>query len=203
MFKKQEQEKQPFMKKNIIFENITSILAGNPALAADFMNIVKEEVCPKNHVLHHSGDICHRFFILRKGISRVFYYKEEKDITSWFSFENEIFTAIDSFFQEKKSKYSIEILEEGSVVWSVKRSDMEPLFVKHPDFERLVRLFFQEAYVDLADRIDSLQFHSAQERYQLLLEKNPNVLQRVPLGHVASYLGMTQETLSRVRSKIN
>ena len=78
---------------------------------------------------------------------------------------------------------------------------MEPLFEKHPNFERLVRLFFQQAYVDLAERIDALQFHSAQERYQFLLEKNPSILQRVPLGYVASYLGMRQEALSRVRSK--
>lgn len=191
------------MKEDIILEDIMPVLANNPELAMDFAGIVKEETCSKNHVLHHSGEVCNRFFILRKGISRVFYYKDGKDITCWLSFENDVFTAVDSFFQKKKSKYTIEVLEEDSVIWSVKRSDMEPLYLKHPDFERVVRLFFQQAYIDLAERIDSLQFHSAQERYQILMDKNPSVLQRVPLGHVASYLGMTQETLSRVRSKVN
>lgn len=187
------------MEKNNIFENISGILLGNTELAQDFQAIIKEEICPKNHVLQHLGEVCHKFFILRKGVSRVFYYKEGKDITCWFSFENDIFTAIDSFFQGKKSKYSIEILEEDSVIWTIKRADMAPLFQKHPNFEPLVGLFFQQACVDLAERIDALQFHSAQERYQFLLEKNSSILQRVPLGYVASYLGMTQETLSRVR----
>lgn len=185
--------------KTSIFETITATLAQNPALALDFQSKLKEERLPKHHVLHKAGMVCNHFFILKEGIGRVFYYKDGKDITSWFSFQDEVFTAIDSFFQQKKSKYNIELLED-SLVWSVSRSDMESLLQKHTAFEHIMRLFFQEAYVELAERIDALQFHSATERYKILLEKKPAILQSVPLGHVASFLGMTQETLSRVRA---
>lgn len=188
------------MKEPTIFETITAVLAGNPELTTDFLQLIKEERYPKHHCLHQAGSVCNSFFILKEGISRVFYYKDGKDITCWFSFQDEVFTAIDSFFQQKKSKYHIELLEY-STVWSVRRSDMELLLQKHPDFERIMRLFFQVAYVELAERIDSMQFHSAMERYEILLEKKPSILQRVPLGHVASFLGMTQETLSRVRAQ--
>ena len=86
------------MEENNIFRSISGILLGNVELAQDFQAVIKEEICRKNHVQHHSGEVCHKFLILRKGINRVFYYKEGKDITCWFSFENDIFTAIDSFF---------------------------------------------------------------------------------------------------------
>lgn len=187
-------------KETTTFETISSILTGNPELALAFQELIKVERHPKHHLLHQAGMVCNSFFILKEGISRVYYYKDGKDITCWFSFQDEVFTAIDSFFQQKKSKYNIELLED-SIVWSVCRTNMELLLEKHPAFERIMRLFFQVAYVELVERMDSMQFHSAIERYELLLEKKPSVLQSVPLGHVASFLGMTQETLSRVRAK--
>ncbi|MFT4536532.1 MAG: CRP-like cAMP-binding protein [Saprospiraceae bacterium] len=61
--------------------------------------------------------------------------------------------------------------------------------------------FLQQVYVDLVERIEDIQFHTAHERYKNLLKKQPQILQRVPLKHISSYLGITQETLSRIRAK--
>ncbi|HYJ37859.1 MAG TPA: Crp/Fnr family transcriptional regulator, partial [Chitinophagaceae bacterium] len=68
--------------------------------------------------------------------------------------------------------------------------------------ERLFRKIFEAAYVDTVNRVEGIQFHSADERYQALLEQAPDVIKRVPLKYIASYLGITQQSLSRIRAAI-
>ena len=73
------------------------------------------------------------------------------------------------------------------------------LYDKFPEIERLFRLIFESAYVGTVDRIEGIQFHSAEERYNALMKEAPDVLKRVPLKYIASYLGITQVSLSRIR----
>ncbi len=175
------------------------LLIENPKLTADFQKILKPYSFPKGHTLHSEYTVCKHSYIIEKGAARAFHYKDGKDITSHFAFEGEAITAIDSLNGEK-SKYNIELLEDSSL-FSVAYSDMEELYQKSILHERFGRLFLQQVYVDLVDRIEDLQFHTAQERYDLLMKKHPKILQRVTLKHVSSYLGITQETLSRIRAK--
>ena len=167
-------------------------------LLLDFQGIMKLNTYKKNDKLHETNQMCNHLYIIQKGIARAFYYKDGKDITAHFAFENESITAIDSFIQRKKSKYVIEVLENSEVV-SISHQDLHNLLDKKPEYEKFGRLFLEQIYVDLADRIEDLLFFTAKERYEKLIKNNAMILQRVNLGHIASYLGITQETLSRVR----
>ncbi len=185
---------------NNFLETNASFLLENPELAKAFEQIMTFEKYPKHHILHEAGNVCNHMYIITSGIARVFYYKEDKDITVHFSAEQESITTIDSFIQRKKSKYNIEALEDLEV-FKIAHADLESLFDNNPTFERFGRLFLQQIYMDLVERIDDLQLHTAQERYQILLEKKPSLFQRVSSKHIASFLGMTAETFSRIRAK--
>ncbi|CAM1350783.1 Crp/Fnr family transcriptional regulator [Tenacibaculum crassostreae] len=177
-----------------------SLLLENPEFALALQNIMVYQKYPKHHILHEAGTICNHFYIIISGIARVFYFKEDKDITVHFSAEQESITTIDSLIQRKKSKYNIEALEDLEV-YAVHIHDLEQLFETNPKYERYGRLFMQQIYIELVERIDDLQLHTAQERYETLLTKKPYLFQRVSSKHIASFLSITPETLSRIRGK--
>jgi len=177
-----------------------ALLLDNPELAEAFQNLMTYKKYQKHDIIHEAGHICHHFYIIISGISRVFYYKEHKDITCHFAAEQETFCAIDSLFSQKKSKYSIEALEDLEV-FTINFNDLENLFKKEPKYEYFSRLFLQQIYTELVERIDDLQLHTAKERYDLLLAKKPYLFQRVASKHIASFLGMSAETFSRIRGK--
>ncbi len=184
----------------LFLEKNSELLQETPELIEDIQHIMEFESYPKHHILHEAGAVCDHMYIIVSGIARVFYYKEDKDVTVHFSSEQESITSIDSFIQRKKSKYNIEALEDLEVL-KVTHSNLENLFESNPKYERFGRLFLQQIYIDLVERIDDLQLHTAQERYQILLDKKPNLFLRVSAKHIASYLGMTAETFSRIRGK--
>jgi len=183
---------------NSFFEQNASLLLENPELANVFENIMSFEKFPKHAILHEAGKICNNMYIITSGIARVFYYKEDKDITCHFAAEQETITSIDSFIQQKKSKYNIEALEDLEVL-KISHSDLQNVFESNPKYERFGRLFLQQIYMDLVERIDDLQLHSAQERYETLFAKKPYLFQRVASKHIASFFSITPETLSRIR----
>ena len=185
---------------NSFFEQNASLLLKNPELVDVFENLMSIEKYPKHHLLHEAGKICNDMYIITSGIARVFYCKEDKDISCHFSAEQETITTIDSFIQRKKSKYNIEALEDLEVL-KISHSDLENLFESNPKYERLGRLFLQQIYIDLVERIDDLQLKTAQERYETLLAKKPYLFQRIASKHIASFLSITPETLSRIRGK--
>lgn len=183
-----------------LFENNATLLLENPELAKAIQEITTYQTYKKNSILHESGKVCNHFYIILNGIARVFYFKEDKDITCHFASEKESITAIDSFIQCKKSKYNIEALEDLEVL-AISHYDLENLFQKHQKYERFGRLFLQQLYIDLVERIDNLVLKTTKERYEMLLEKKPELFQRVASKHIATYLGMTAETFSRIRGK--
>ncbi|MBL4605833.1 MAG: Crp/Fnr family transcriptional regulator [Flavobacteriaceae bacterium] len=182
------------------FEQNATLLLENPELAEDFQSIMVYKKYSKHHILHESGTICNHIYIIISGIARVFYYKEDKDITCHFAAEQETITTIDSFIQRKKSKYTIELMEDTEL-FVISHTDLENLFRSHPKYEHFGRLFLQQAYIELVERIDDLQLHTAQERYDILLAKKPELFQRISAKHIATFLGMTPETFSRIRGK--
>ncbi len=138
--------------------------------------------------------------MVHSGALRSFYYVEGKDVTSHFALDYGIVGAADSIIRKKRSRYNIEALEH-SEVFVLNYDDLESFLDENPKLERLARQFTQLIYIDLVERIEGMTFLSARERYAHLMARSPDITQRVSLGHIASYLGITQETLSRVRAK--
>ncbi len=170
---------------------------GQGALAA----VLKRLELPKGHVLIKQNTICNHLYFVEQGLTRTYYIKNGKDVTDWISAENTFACSILSFITRQPDRRTIELLEP-SVLWSVHYDDLEKLYVDYHDIERLGRLLVASGLVQLQQRFDDLHFSTALNRYKALLKSKPDYIRRVPLGILASYLGMTQETLSRMRSQI-
>jgi len=160
--------------------------------------ISKMVAIKKNIDLQPIGHACKTIYFINKGIARIYYFKDGTDITESFAFENDIIARVESLFTGNPSQKAIQILEDSEVV-AINSTQLFKLYDKYPEIERLFRLIFESAYVDTVKRIEGIQFHSAEERYNALITEAPDVLKRVPLKYVASYLGITQVSLSRIR----
>ena len=153
----------------------------------------------KNKDLQSIGHTCKTIYFINKGIARIYYFKDGIDITESFFFENSIIARVESLFTGKPSRKAIQILEDAEII-AINANQLFKLYDSYTEIERLFRKIFEAAYVETVNRIEGIQFHSAEERYNALLSEAPNVLMSVPLKHVASYLGITQVSLSRIRA---
>src|SRR5688572_11913722 len=129
----------------------------------------------KNTDLQPIGHTCKTIYFINKGVGRICYFKEGVDITESFAFENNIIARVESLFTGKPSRKAIQILEDAEIV-AINSTLLFKLYDKYPEIERLFRLIFESAYVGTVDRIEGIQFHSAEERYNALMKEAPNVL---------------------------
>ncbi len=154
----------------------------------------------KNDYLLNEGKVCRHLYFLEKGALRGFYNLDGKEITHWFGFEKDFVTSFHSFITGEPAVENIQLIE-GCTLWAISKETLADLLNRYHDIERLVRITYEKYYIRLEERYVNAQFKSAKERYENLLQETPYILERVPLGFIASYLGISQETLSRTRSK--
>jgi CRP/FNR family transcriptional regulator, anaerobic regulatory protein len=182
-----------------ILDNILSQFGKiSAACVADLTELVFEKELAKGEKLLDEGRICRNIYYVQQGGVRAFYYKDGKDIASWFSFEQDIAVAMYSFVSQKPSIESIEALET-TVLIGISHDNLYKMYEKHPELNTIGRLLGEKYYIELEERLMSLQHQTAKERYAALIAEKPNLLQRATLGQIASYLGISQETLSRIR----
>lgn len=166
---------------------------------ADIINHFKEETFEKNEIVLKDGAICNQLYFIEKGMSRSFYLRKDgKEVTQWFFGEGHFMSSAESFFNQTPSFYNLEILED-STLYSISFKKMELLLAKYHNMEKCIRLLSIEMFTKLVHKMNATQFHSAKERYDYMISEYPNIVHRISLGQIASYLGMTQETLSRIR----
>jgi CRP-like cAMP-binding protein len=154
----------------------------------------------RNEMLLTQGNVCRHLYFLDKGAIRGFYNLDGKEITHWFGFEKDFVTSFHSFITGEPAVENLQLME-GCTLWAISKETLTGLFNAHHDIERLVRIAYEKYYIRLEERYVNAQFKSAKERYEELVEQSPHILERVPLGFIASYLGISQETLSRIRSR--
>lgn len=184
----------------IINENEGSrIKASDESIMAVFAKIKKEEF-HKNSILLKPDTICEHIYFIEKGAARIFYHKEHKDITDGFKGEKTLLASIVSFIQQKPDKRGIELLED-SVLWKLSYKDLEDLTRTFPDLQYLYRMIMSSLLISTQNRIDKMLFQTAEERYLDFVKSYPRANELLTLGMVASFLGITQETLSRIRAK--
>ncbi len=145
------------------------------------------------------GHTCKTIYFLKSGLARIYYFKDDIDITESFSFENSIVVRFESLFNGQPSRKAIQVLEDSEVV-SLDASKFFALFNEFPDLEKAFNNIVKNALIDNICRIESIQFHTAEERYNDLINEQPDVIKRVPLKYIASFLGITPVSLSRIRA---
>jgi len=154
----------------------------------------------KDHFLLKENAVSDYIYFIEKGVARIYYYKNGKEITEWIALDGQFFLSITSFFQRIPSHLIIQTIEP-SEVFGIHHDDFMKLTDKYHDIERLLRKMVTSSLILSQVRMDSIQFESAQQRYERLLQITPQIVQRVPLTYIASFLGITLETLSRIRSQ--
>lgn len=162
-------------------------------------NSSKVLILPKGEVLVREGQYSDKTFFIFSGCARAYYLKDGKDISDWFAFDNDFISSINSFFLNVPSPHFIELLED-SILLEISRIDVEKLSDDYNDFERLSKIVVTKTMLQQQERISSMQFHSAEQKYDNILSIRPDITQRIPLTHIASYIGITLETLSRIRN---
>ncbi|MFI5128398.1 MAG: Crp/Fnr family transcriptional regulator [Chitinophagales bacterium] len=164
-----------------------------------FLNAWKYWAAPKDHFLVREHTVSDYIYFIQKGIARIYYYKKSKEITEWIAMDEQFFLSITSFFQRTPSHLIIQTVEK-SEVFGIHHNDFMSLADQYHDVEKLLRKMVTSSLILSQVRMDSIQFETAQQRYDRLLKTSPQIIQRVPLSYIASFLGVTLETLSRIRS---
>ncbi|ADY50795.1 putative transcriptional regulator, Crp/Fnr family [Pseudopedobacter saltans DSM 12145] len=180
---------------------ISHIIPVNSQLREAINHAFKQKEYQKLDILKNYGEVANTLYFIEKGLCRIYYVNESgKDITYGFYKEGDFISIAESFFTQSPSVYCVESLED-CLVAAISFRDFVNLNNEFPAIEKVKSHVLQYFLLIATSRIVALQFQSAQQRYDALLEQQPEILQRAPLGHIASYLGITQETLSRIRAK--
>ena len=145
------------------------------------------------------GDVCRSVYFITSGAVRS-YHVDEKGVEHIFqiSLENSWISDLESFFSQKPSNYYIESIEATTLL-RISYERLETLYAEVPKLERYFRILFQRAYLNALQRLNSTMWDTAEERYNDMVKENCTILQRVPQTYIASYLGITPESLSRIR----
>ena len=141
------------------------------------------------------------YFILISGCMRLFYEKDGEDISAFFFTEGMFAGAYDSFISQKPSRHSIEVIEECQVL-TISFKDLQDLFIEFPKMNEFVRKVLEERFVELHQLFTSYILDSPEERYLNLLTHRPDLLNRIPQHQIATFLGITPVSLSRIRNRV-
>lgn len=184
----------------LILKNLSRFITLTPEEEQYFTSLLKIKRLKKKQYLLQEGDIVRFDYFVNKGCLRT-YTIDEKGLEHVVQFSIEDWWTGDmySFLTQKPARYTIDAIEDTELL-CLERTSLEELYIKVPKFERYFRLLLQNAFVSLQERIIASLSQPADERYCTFINKYPNMEKRLPLKQIASYLGITPESLSRIRS---
>ncbi len=154
----------------------------------------------KHEVILQAGTTSNRIFFIESGLTRRYYLKDEKEITTDFMREGDFIISPLSFYTRQPSFEFVEALE-ASLLWSISRPQLESLYDRFPAFNAIGRVLTEQYYVKSELRAHSLRHLSAEERYAQFFQTHKDLLNRLSGKHIATLLGLTPETYSRIRAK--
>ncbi len=183
-----------------IFQHFEKYIKLSEALKKELADRILFKSFKKAELILNADTICTKSYFIQKGLMRVYFIKDGKEVTEYFSAENEWVNSPRSFMQQQLDIYFIDTLEQTDC-FCLNVKDLVFLFDNFPEMERYARLSMGTVFGHYMDRIASMRFTTAKEKYQHFCETYHNIYHRIPLGMVSSYLGMAQETLSRIRAE--
>lgn len=168
----------------------------------NFISLVSYKKLNKGDFFIQEGNTCKEVAFIASGIFRSFYHSsDEKEATYCLLSENSFVTAYSSFISQTKTNENIQALTDAEL-YSITKEQFVALENSSSNWLRLFKIFAEQEYINLENRIFVLQNESAENRYKKLLETHPNYLKTIPLQYLASYLGITQRHLSRIRKSV-
>ncbi|WP_439183072.1 Crp/Fnr family transcriptional regulator [Carboxylicivirga taeanensis] len=180
------------------FRKWTDIATENEAI---ILSAFEPVTIKKKKDLLVAGQVCGYLYFITKGCLRSYYIDTKgNDHIYQIRMDNNWISDLDSFYSQSPSKYNIEALEDTQLL-RISRQRMDQLLIEIPSLERYFRILFQKAYINALNRLNATMWETAMDRYNNMLKEHPEVFQRVPLVYIASYLGITPESLSRIRKQ--
>lgn len=184
---------------------ISSLAVQYPELGTEGRRILSDALVgrrvEKGGTILTEGEVANSIMFVGRGMVRQFYYKNKKDVTEHFSYEGSVLACLESLFTRQPSKIIVEALEL-TVIFELKWDDIQRLVEISPEMNRFYRKLLENALILSQQKADAWRFETAKSRYQRMLKEYPEVIKRAPMLQIASYLLMTPETLSRIRSEI-
>ncbi len=171
----------------------------------DELDILQSVLVPmkfaKGEMILKEGEVCTNMYYIDKGLVRQFYFKSGKQLTEHMAVEGNIVMCIESLFREEPTKLQIEAIEP-TIIYALPKARLEEVALHNVNMQILYRKILEESLILSQVHADLVRFESAQNRYRRMCKLQQQVTLRAPLVYIASYLQMTPETLSRVRSSI-
>ena len=153
----------------------------------------------KGQTILAEGEVCRNIMYIAKGLVRQFYFKKEKEVTEHMSVEGGMIMCIESLFKEEPTKLQVEALEP-TIMYFLPKQRLEEVALHNVNIQILYRKILEESLIQSQIHADLVRFETAQDKYKRMCKLAPQVVLRAPLVYIASYLQMTPETLSRVRT---
>lgn len=163
-------------------------------------NIRKE--FKKKDIILNEGEIDNYLTFIEDGAARLFFARQNKELTTRFVFKYQYLTSYDSFLQRSPSRCTTEALTD-MIVWQIHYDDLQEVYRTSPVGNLIGRLTIESIYIEKLNKEFSFLSESAEERYLKLMKEQPDLFQQIPLKHIASYMGITPQALSRIRRRIS
>jgi CRP-like cAMP-binding protein len=183
-----------------MIDQLIEIIKKDKTNRLQFQNLFVEIEIPSKTVLLHAGEISRHLYIVRKGCLRQWFNKDGRDITLQFFFENQPVASIDSFLSNQPGLFTIESIEASKII-SISKENFEKLNKSYPELKDKFQDYLFQRFRNYAQLFLSRIKDSPPERYEDLVQNHPEIIQRVPQHYIASYLGITPISLSRIRNR--
>jgi CRP/FNR family transcriptional regulator, anaerobic regulatory protein len=168
------------------------------SLREHLLEILQIKEFTKNDFLLRAGNTCRHIFFIESGLVRCYYTKEGEDISCWFMKEGDVVVSVESFFGQRPSYESIQAMED-TTAYSIGWQQLQSIYRRFPEFNFTGRVLTEKYYTLSERRLYSMRQQRATDRYECLLNDAPELINRIPVKYLASYLGISRETLSRIR----
>jgi CRP-like cAMP-binding protein len=186
---------------NPLLQIISKLGPISPALEFDLNEKLSYGSFSKKQVILKEGQVCNHLYFVVKGLLRAYYERNGEDTSNWFMMENDFVISVNSFYGRTPSDESIEVLEDCELIY-IHYDDLMDIYERHMEFNVIGRKLTEFYYCKSEERIHSLRGHQAAEKYEFLLVNYPDIAHRVSVNYLASYLGISPFTLSRIRAQI-
>jgi len=166
----------------------------------DILSKFKKKTIKKNEFVLQEGETCKDLIFVQKGCLRLYYLQDDFEVSVWFALKHSSAIEIYSFISETPSNYFLQAIEDTEILYLPKVA-LNKLYETHPKMQEMMRKFWEDVILHLLQRFTALQRDSAEQRYLDLLNK-PELLQTIPQKYLASFIGVTPTSLSRIKKNI-